>query len=154
MSIRKSDNGEALGLVPDMLVVSPQNKATAAAILNNQFIAVPQMGGIGTGAVGTANGPLVGASDNPLTSWTDQLVVPDFSSTAAIQKMWLMLQTKNMPVKPLSWLLRAAPIVTPRTAPSDPVVFDTHQFVYGVEARGAPAWSLPFLGSISGPTAV
>lgn len=154
MAIRKSDNGEALGLVPDLLVVSPINKMSAATILNSQFIAAPQLGSLGTGAVGTANGPMVGATENPLKGWTDTLVVPDFSITAAISQMWLMLQSKNMPVKPFSWLLRKAPVLVPRTDPTDPVVFDVHQFVYGSEARGAPAWALPFLGSISGPTTV
>lgn len=154
MAIRKSDNGEALGLVPDLIVVSPLLKMAAATILNSQFIAAPQYGSVGSGAVGTANGPFVGAAENPIKGWTDTLVVPDFSSTSAIQQMWLMLQTKNMPVRPFSWLLRQAPIVTPRVDPSDPVVFDSHQYLYGSEMRGAPAWSLPFLGSISGPTAV
>lgn len=151
MSMRKSDNGEALGIVPDLVVCSPVLRAAAMTILNAQFIASASIGGIGTGAIGTSNAPLVGATDNPFKGAADMLVVADFMTNAATQNSWMLMQTKNMPVKPLSWLLRMAPEMTPRVAPSDPSVFDLHQYLYGVTARGAPAWSLPFLSSISGP---
>ncbi len=154
MSTRKSDNGEALGLVPDLVVGSSMLKGEMDVVLKNQFIAPSQYGGIGTGPVGTANGPFVGAMNNPTMGWADSLIVPDFAITAATQSQWLLLQTKGMPMLPFSWLLNQAPTLTPRTDPADPVVFDTRQFVYGSEAVGAPAWSLPFLSSISGPTAV
>lgn len=151
MSMFKADNGEALGLVPDLVVCSPLLRAQAMTILNAQFIASATIGSIGTGAVGTNNAPLVGATDNPLKGAADVLVVPDFMTNGDTQASWILCQTNNVPIKPFSWLLRKAPVVTPRIAPDDPIVFDAHQFVYGAEMRGAPAWALPWLACISGP---
>lgn len=150
MGNRKSESGEALGINPDLVVSSTFNRASFAVILNSQFIAPAQIGSLGTGPVGTANAPFVGAMNNPLVGWCDTLIAPDFGITAATKPLWLMLQTKGTPVQPFSWLVNQAPILTPRTNPDDPVVFDTKQFVYGSEAVGAPAWALPFLSSISG----
>lgn len=151
MSMFKADNGEALGIVPDLVVASPLLRAQGMTILNAQYIATTTIGGLGTGAVGTGNAPLVGATENPLKGAADILIVPDFLTNEETQNSWLLCQAKRGPFKPFSWLLRKAPVVTPRISPDDPAVFDAHQFIYGAEMRGAPAWSLPFLACISGP---
>ena len=138
---RKSESGEPLGLIPDLTGVAPQLNITAMTILNAQFFAPSVIGNIGTG---TAN---VGATENMLKGSTDLLMVPDF---AADPNVWYMFDTKK-PLKPILWVQRYAPDFTYRIRPDDPIVFDTHTFVYGSKARGAPGWSLPWLSARSGP---
>jgi phage major head subunit gpT-like protein len=50
-----------------------------------------------------------------------------------------------MPVKPITWQLNTAPTLVARVNPQDPHVFNMHEFLYGVEARGAPVLTFPFL---------
>jgi phage major head subunit gpT-like protein len=145
MADRKGENGEKLGLQPDLTMVSTQNKFAASAVIQSQMFAPPVLGGLGVGAAATANAPFVGAMDNPLRGSTDLFVNFDLTSAVA----WYMLTTKRV-IKPFGWVLRQAPILIPRQDPSDPVVFDQHKFVFGVEARGVPVWSLPWLSSRSG----
>lgn len=140
MSSRKAENGEALGLLPDLSTVPSQLKLTLDTILQAQFIGAPTVGNL-TG--------MVGATDNVMRAWTDRLVWPDLSGDPTTWYMFVC----NKPVKPLSWLLRESPNFVYRINPQDPVVFDTHTFVYGSWSRGAPAWGFPWLSSRSGPAA-
>ncbi len=145
-AFRKSESGEALGITPDLSMFPVQLKAAALTVLQSQFYAPPQMGALGSGS--GANAPFVGAMDNPLKGWTDVLINVDLSNA----NDWFMLTTRA-PIKPFSILLRAAPDFVPRVNPDDPVVFNEHKILYGSRARGTPAWGLPWLSSISGPTA-
>lgn len=138
MASRKSESGEALGLMPDMTMIAPQLKLTADTILNAQFFAPATVGNI-TGSVGS--------TENVMKGWTDRLVIPEFASAPTV---WYMLCC-NKPIKPFSWLLRSAPNFTYRINPQDPTVFDTHTYTYGSWSRGAPAWSFPWLSSKSAP---
>jgi len=146
MAFRKSESGEALGVLPDLTMVPVQLKAVAMTVLQSQFYSPPQIGTMGSGS--GANAPFVGNVDNPLKGWTDLLVNPDLSNV----NDYFMFITKA-PIKPLSMLLRLAPDFVPRVRPDDPLVFNEHKILYGSKARGTPAWGLPWLSSISGPTA-
>jgi phage major head subunit gpT-like protein len=90
---------------------------------------------------------MVGATDNPLRGWTDDMTIPDFASQPLV---WLMMHTKG-PIKPFSRLMRIAPDLIPRTSPNDPIVFDQDKLLFGSRARFGMTYSLPFLASISGP---
>lgn len=149
-SKRPMTNGEAGQTTPDLLVASTLLKGEADVILKNQFIAPSQFGNIGTGAVGTANGPLVGMMDNPTRGWVDYLILEDFAVNSSSQLLWLMLRTKGV-VKPFTMFLRQGAVRVQRTAEDDPAVFDSHTYLFGSWQRLAPAWGLPFLSSISGP---
>lgn len=142
---RKSENNEALGIMADLTVVPTQLTTTAKVILNSMFFAPPQIGNIGSGS--GANAPNVGATDNPLKGSTDLLTWPDLANDPTT---WYQLVTKK-PVKPFSWLKRQAPNFVYRIDPKDPVVFNEHMYIYGSEARGAPAWGFAWLSAISGP---
>jgi phage major head subunit gpT-like protein len=145
MSSRKSESGEALGIMPDLTSVPPQLKASAMTILQGQFMAPPQMGVLGSGS--GANAPFVGAMDNILRGWTDLHVNADF---AALPTTWWMMITKG-PVKPYGIALNTAPDFVYRMTPQDPVVFDTHTYLYGSMARFAPFWAYSWLDAISSP---
>jgi phage major head subunit gpT-like protein len=141
MMARVSENSESLGLVGDLLMVPGQLDLTAKTILHAQFFA-PQTA---TGLIGT--GTNVGAMANVLVGSSDLLTNNDLNGASAVA--WYLLCTSK-PIKPFIWQLREAPDFVIRNVPSDPVVFDTHTYLYGTKARGAPGWSLPFLSSRSG----
>lgn len=135
---RKSESGEPLGLMADLTVTPAQLAYTAKTILQASFFAPSALGNL-TGQVG--------AAENMLKGWTDLLTWPDLNAQPTT---WYELVT-NKPIKPFSWLLRESPDFVYRITPQDPVVFDTHTYLYGSKSRGAPAWSFPFLSAISGP---
>lgn len=136
---RKNESGEKIGVLPDLTMVPTYLQFHAKTLLQAVFFS-PQHE-----LAATTGQTYVGAMDNQLRGSSDLLVNPDLSSQVA----WYMFTTKKT-VKPLGWVLRAAPQLTPRVAPTDPSVFDSHQYLYGVEARACPAWSLPWLSSRSG----
>lgn len=136
---RKSESGEALGITADLTMVAPQLKLTLDTILNAQFTGQPTIGNL------TGN---IGATENMLKGWTSSLMWPDLADAPTT---WYELVTK-MPMKPFSWLLRQPPTFVIRNQEQDPVVFDTHTYLYGSDMRGAPAWGFPWLSARSGPT--
>lgn len=151
--LRKSNNGEALGVWPDLCMGSPVLKGEFTAILNNKFMSPAQFGQMGIGPVGTPNGPFVGVMNNVLEGWTDHVIVEDFGISTSIQRDWLMLCTSKTGIRPFSFGTFQAPQLVARTAPTDPAVFDSAQYLYGADAMQQPAFAPPWLSSRSGPTA-
>ncbi len=139
VSLRRSESGEALGVMADLTMVPSQLRAAAATIIQNQAFAGSAIGQI------TGN---VGAIDNPFHGWTDLMCNVDLTNA----NDFYMLTTKA-PIKPLSILQRLAPDFIPRNTPNDPVSFNMHKILYGSKARFSIGWGLPWLSSISGPTA-
>lgn len=137
-TIRGQDN-EVLGVMPDTLMHHPLRKAEAELITKSTFFAPPTWGVAVTGQVGTA--------DNPLRRFGVELQENRYLND---WDTWYLMDTKQV-VKPFTWVLREAPRVVPRINENDPVVFDTHTFLYGAWMRATPAWSFPFLAARSGP---
>lgn len=133
MAFRGAD-GQPLNVVPDLLVVPPQLMGTAKQILQADFIP-------STAGTGFSTAPGQAAMTNTWKGSADLLVIPELADKSA---NWWLLSTKNV-VKPFVWHLRDAPVFTARTNPQDPAVFDTHQFVYGLEGRAVATESLWFL---------
>ncbi len=133
MMIRVAQDGQPLGVIPNLLVVPPQLEYVARQILHADFIA--------PNAIGAQT--QVGAVTNTLKGSADLLVIPELAADATT---WYLLCT-TMPIKPVVWQLRKAPEFVARTNPQDPKVFDERKFVYGVEARGAAVLTFPFLAS-------
>lgn len=161
MSRRKSEAGEPQEIVADLAVTGPMLKLPMDTILQAQFMGLPVIGTIGAANVPTpgspanANAPLIGTTENVMKSWTDRLMWRDIGGSTAIgggtyDQVWYLLDTSK-PIRPFSWLQRMAPQFAFLINPTDPVVFNTHTFHYGVEARGSAAWAPPFLSSRSGP---
>jgi phage major head subunit gpT-like protein len=139
MLSRKGENGETLGVNPDSLIVGPQNESTGLGILNNDFFA-PQT------YLGTT---MVGSSQNTLKGTAQLIMFPELSHASADPTDFYLMDCSKA-VKPLMWALRQAPVFVQRISPTDPNVFDTHQFLWGSEARAVPAWGHAFLSSVSG----
>lgn len=163
MSRRKSETGESQNVAANLAMVGPMLKLALDTILQAQFMGLPVIGSIGTAAVNpnpptgglTPNAPLVGATENVMKGWTDRLVWLDLGGSTSIgggtmDQVWYLMDTSK-PIKPFSWLLNQAPDFTYRNQPQDPIVYDTHTYSFGTVARGAPAWSFPWLSSRSGP---
>jgi phage major head subunit gpT-like protein len=142
MMNRRSETGEPMGIMADMLVVATQNEYVADTILQAQFLGLPQIGA--ANALGGA--ALVGASTNILRAKVDQITwAPLFAQPAA----WYLLHTKG-PIKPFQIAENQAYELSTRSSPTDPIVWDTHTVQYGVTARFSPTWAPPFLSSRSG----
>lgn len=152
-SVRPMESGEAGQTTPDMLVASTHLRGPVESVLKGAFLSPGNFAGMGTGPVGTANGPFVGVMDNPLKGWVDYELIEDFGVNASTRYQWMLLRSKGV-VKPFSMFIRQGVVRAQRVAETDPVVFDSHQYVFGSYQRLAPAWGIWFLSSISGPTAV
>ncbi len=142
---RKNESGEKIGVLPDLTMVPTYLGFAAKTVLQSQMFAPPVMQQLGTAAAGQPNAPFVGAMNNPLQGATDLMINVDLTSQVA----WYQLTTKKI-IKPFGWVLRSAPMIVQRTNPQDPAVFDSHTFIYGVEARAVPVWGLPWMSSRSG----
>jgi len=141
MMQRKGEDGEPLGIIPNLLVVPPQLEGAAKMILEAEFFA-PQT------YANTGLGTNVGAMQNTYRNSAKMIVVPELGLNDATG--WYLFDTTKA-VKPLIFQQREAPSFVYRVSEQDPMVFDQHRYVYGVEARGAFGWSLPFLSSKSAP---
>lgn len=132
MMAYKGEDGKSLRITPNLLVVPPQLEATARVILNAEFIAPSSAFG------GNAASQM---QSNVLRNSADLLVLPDLSSEA---DAWYLLDTSK-PIMPFVFQNRKSPTFTALTDPTTENVFMRKKFVYGVDARGAAGYTLPFL---------
>lgn len=118
-------DGVPLEIVPDLLVVPPQLKFSAARLLQAELLARDI----------TLSGPAHGAAadSNVLKGSLDLLVLPRLASDAT---SYYVLCTKRA-IKPFIFQNRENPEFTPLTKPDDSNVFMRDEFLYGVRARGA-----------------
>lgn len=152
MMSRRAQDGTPLMVVPDTLIVPPALKYTAMNILNAAFIAPTTVGG----------NPQVGVNDNVLRGLLNLVVLPELAagmtfptfdahgnkvvSAGGSDSTWYVAAL-GQAVKPVTWQMRQAPTIVNRTDPRDPVVFDRANYIYGIEGRGAPVLTFPFLMS-------
>jgi phage major head subunit gpT-like protein len=132
----KGDNGEAMGIMPNLLVVPPQLQYEAKTILHADYFASPTIGGM-TGQVGAAQNVLKGSAE--------LLIVPELANQATT---WYLFDTTK-PIKPLIFQQRQAPQFVYRNQPTDDNVFWNKEFIFGVDARGVGGVSLWFLAAKS-----
>lgn len=134
----KGEDGEPLGVYPDLAMFPTTLKLESELVLKSQFFAPPAWGTISS---------QVGAADNPLRRFGVEPMVNEYLTSAT--KWYLFDTTKTF--KPLVWQVREAPRTTPRVSENDPTVFDTHHFLWGAWARAVVGWSFSFLFLRSGP---
>jgi phage major head subunit gpT-like protein len=120
-------DGQPLGIIPDTLMVPPQLAGQGKLIVNSEFV--------------VTTSPGTGPTTNVWKGSVNLKIVPEL---AGKPNAWYLLCTTRA-VKPFLWQLRQAPLLVPRISPTDPAVFENHQFLYGVEARGCAAETLWFL---------
>lgn len=122
MMITKGDRGKSLKIVPDLLVVAPQNEAVAREILFADMIA---------------------GSTNVNKNTSDLLVVPEL---ADYPDQWYLLCTKKA-IRPLVFQIREKAKLFSKDKDADDNTFFNKQYLYGVDARynaGYGLWQLAY----------
>jgi len=140
MSGYKAEDGEPLGIEPNMILAPSTMKLEVDLILKSTFFAPPSWGTV-TGQVGAADNPLQRFGMEPLY-W------PLLNNAQGTN--WYMLDT-NHAMKPFTWLQRTAPVFQYLIDENSAPVFNEHSYVYGAWARGSAAWSFAWLSARSGP---
>jgi phage major head subunit gpT-like protein len=118
----KGENGKSLKIVPDLLVVSPQNEAKAREILFAD---------------------LISGSTNVNKNTCELLVVPELADYA---EQWYLLCTKRY-IRPLVFQEREKPVLVAKNKDTDDNVFFENEYLYGIKARynaGYGLWQLAF----------
>lgn len=141
MQLVPGEDGEVLGVVPDMLMVPPTLEQTAQFLVGSMFLGSPVFGAF------TQLSSLVGTSDNMMRKMGIRVVVNKFLRQT---KVWYLGDTSHAK-KPLIYITREAPRIVPRINPNDPNVFDAHRLLWGGWSRDTPAWNFGWLMSRSGP---
>lgn len=113
-----SDNGDSLGLVPDLLVVSPANEEKALMILKADYI----------------NG-----TTNVYKGTAEILVVPEL---AAMPEAWFLFCT-SMFLKPFIYQERKKIKFVSLTKETDMNVFLKDEYVYGADGRCNVGYGFP-----------
>lgn len=118
----KGEHGKSLKIVPDLLVVAPQNAAKAREILFSDLIL---------------------GSTNLNKGTCDLLVVPELADYG---EQWYLLSTKRS-IRPLIFQEREKPRFISKTNDTDDNVFFQDEYLYGVNARyntGYGLWQLAY----------
>lgn len=118
----KGEHKKSLKIVPDLLVVSPQNEAKAREILFAD---------------------LISGNTNVNKSTCELLVVPELADYAT---QWYLLCTKRY-IRPLVFQEREKPVLVAKNKDTDDNVFFQNEYLYGVKARynaGYGLWQLAY----------
>jgi phage major head subunit gpT-like protein len=112
------ENGQPLGVMPNLLIVPPQLERQGKEIVKASII--PDPGAVAAGVTNVQEG-------------TAELAV--WPELAGAGTTWYLADTSK-PIKPYAWVLRQAPLFVSKQSPDDDSVFWDREYVYGVEARG------------------
>lgn len=115
------EDGEPLGVMPNLLIVPPQLEDTANTIVMAEFGA--------------------GGATNVQRGQARVLVVPELANQGTT---WYVADVSHA-IKGLVWQLRKAPEFVAKTALTDDNVFFQKQFIWGVDARGVGGFGPWFL---------
>lgn len=134
----KGEDGRALNINPNLLVVPPSLETTAKRIVNTDLIA--QVFGSNTAAAATDNKTV-------LKGTADVLVIPDLPDTGTASTCEWYLIDNSRPLKPFIFQQRVAPELTALDKPTDANVFELDKFRYSTRARGNAGYALWFLAA-------
>jgi phage major head subunit gpT-like protein len=137
MMLYPGEDGEALGVNPNTLMGPTLLRGEIDVVLKSSFFA-PSSWNTLTGQVG--------AAENPLTKWGIEPIINPFLASST--KWYLADTTRGF--MPFIHQTREATRMVPRTQENDPVVFDTHTFLWGEWDRQAVGWGPSFLFARSG----
>ncbi len=121
----KGEDGLPLKVRPTILLVPPQLEIAARKIVNAGLVA---------NTAGTAG------VDNVMVGSAEIVVAEELTSATT----WYLIDGRSS-IKPFIWQNRKSPVLTSLINLSDPNVFSSRQFIWGVDARGAAGYSLWFL---------
>lgn len=116
MASYTGEDGEPLGVMPNLLVVPPQLAKEAREIVAAEY-----------GSSGATN---------VLKGVAEVLVVPELANEAST---WYLMDTTKG-IKPFIFQNRQSPTLTSMTNLNDPNVFERDAFVWGLKARGVAGY--------------
>jgi phage major head subunit gpT-like protein len=125
----RGEDGQPLGIMPNMLVVPPQLEGEARIILNADFIVDP--------------GGASAAITNVWKGSAELLTIPELASEPTA---WYLFDTSRA-LKPWIWQVRREVQLTSRTSLTDENVFNLNRFEWGIDGRGAVGPGPWFLGA-------
>lgn len=126
----KGEDGRSLGIIPNLLIVPPALEAVGRQLIQADFLAPVASFGAQAAQVGS----------NVLKGTATLLVDPYLTNDTT----WYLACT-NRSIKPLIFQQRQAPVFVSKNNVTDDNVFFQKKFIFGVDARGAAGYSLPFL---------
>jgi phage major head subunit gpT-like protein len=135
-SSRKDESGEALGIFPNLLQFPTQLWASVKTVLQATAFSPSAVSAL------TGHDTYVGQMDNVFKGMVDLEMTADLN---AQNQTWYLWDT-SMPIKPIGRAINTAPNFVIRVNPEDPVVFDTHQYLYGSYSRETPLFGIPWMG--------
>jgi len=135
----KAENGEPLGVMPNEILVPTALATEAELVLKSTFFAPPTWNTVGTGTGGNAT--QVGTADNPIRRFgLDFRIIPELT----LPNYWYMHDSKKA-FKATIYQVRQAAVLAARVQETDPVVFDTHSYLWGYYMRFAVGWGFSWL---------
>jgi phage major head subunit gpT-like protein len=132
----KGEDGEPLGLLPNKLFVPPQLKKKALEITQSSAITQIVMN------VAAAENVAAAAASNVMQDWVQVVTVPQFANQATT---WYLGDTTTGIMPFLRVLRRAARFVSLTSMATSDHVFNTREYLYGVDLKDAMSETLPFL---------
>ena len=121
----KAHNDKPLKVNPNLLIIGQSNEEVAFDILKNELV--------------------IAAGANKKNVWygtADILILPCLTGVYA--KWWFLADVSNV-IKPVIVQQRRLPKFTALDRDTDQNVFDRDEYVYGTDARGATAYTMPHL---------
>ena len=133
----KGAGGAPLNLIADTLMVPPSLRRWAVEAAKAEL--VPQS----FAATGPASAAIVAVGSKSNVYVGDfTIIINTYIEQAS---PYGIVMCSKAGINPFIWQLRQAPVFIPQTDPSLSQPFYNQEFVFGVEARGAGGYSLPFL---------
>lgn len=130
MATWKREDGSQIGIIPDLIMVHPQDETYARQICNASLTAQAIGSNAGAGVTNVFNGTI------------SYIVNPFLTVTTG--HPWYLLCTKRG-VKPFGWQNRQAPNLVARSDVSLDNIFKLRQIEWGVDLRGEALYTFPFL---------
>lgn len=130
MQLWKREDGQQIGVVPDTIMVHPNQEKQALQVANATFTAQA----VGSAAAGVTN----------VFSGGGLKVLVNPYLTVISGSPWYLLCT-NRGIKPWGWQNRQAPNIVARTEVTLENVFKLRQLEWGVDLRGEALPTFPFL---------
>ena len=130
--------GANLGLQADTMMVPTNLRRYAVEAAKAEL--VPQT--FAATGPATTSGIVAAAPKTNIYVCDFKVIVNPYLPTASPS---VVIFDSKVGIKPFIWQLRQAPVFIPQTDPSLSQPFYHQEFVFGVEARGAAGYSLPFL---------
>lgn len=131
----KGEDGEPLGVMPNLLFHAPQLRKKAREVCGSDIVAKTILNVAGTENVAAA------AVSNAVKGWVEPIMIPEWAGSPT---RWIVADTTKA-IKPFVHQVRRTGNFVARDRIDDPKVFDLSKFTYGTDNRCAVGITLPWL---------